>query len=318
MNNDVLNTQQIINKIIENESIIQNKKIELIKCWIDQGKRIIELRESMSIEEIAKKASVSKSTLYNYKTLAESDKVNKLFSNALEEKAITKEALEPFNQTQLVKIAGFDAHDFRESLLKGRPVTDKDKQDDVVPTLEEKLSGVQNHIEQLQKKEVALIEELADTDDDATSTSTTTKDDAIKVEVIADAVIDDDDTASSSSTSKDNSIDVEVLAYTVKETIAKKEHLIQQLKDEIKVLQINNKLDVDDMFEVPKLIVKAKPTFKPKSINQIDLKSGEIIKTFESLGDAAQQTGFSKSSLSKCCTGVQKKANGFKWRYRDA
>ncbi len=105
------------------------------------------------------------------------------------------------------------------------------------------------------------------------------------------------------------------IELSIEEQIENKQKNIQLLKDEIKTLQIESGVDVDDIFEVPKLIVKPKPQFKKKPVNQIDLKSGEIIASFESLGDASKQTGYSRSSLSKCANSIQKHSHGFKWRY---
>ncbi len=52
-----------------------------------------------------------------------------------------------------------------------------------------------------------------------------------------------------------------------------------------------------------------------KKVSQIDIKSGEVVATFESLAIARIKTGFSQSSISKCCSGKQTKAHGFIWRY---
>ena len=107
------------------------------------------------------------------------------------------------------------------------------------------------------------------------------------------------------------------IELSIEEQIENKQKSVQLLKDEIKTLQIEAGLNVDDIFEVPKLIVKPKPQFEKKPINQIDLKSGKTIATFKSLSDAAKQTGYSISSLSKCANGTQKHSHSFKWRYID-
>ena len=53
---------------------------------------------------------------------------------------------------------------------------------------------------------------------------------------------------------------------------------------------------------------------KSKSIFQISL-TGEIIKTFPSIGEIERKLGFKKANISACCRGKRKTAYGFKWCY---
>lgn len=55
--------------------------------------------------------------------------------------------------------------------------------------------------------------------------------------------------------------------------------------------------------------------FSSKKINQIDLKTGKIIKTYNSISEAAKDIKGDASSLSKVCRGVQKTSKGYGWSY---
>ena len=57
---------------------------------------------------------------------------------------------------------------------------------------------------------------------------------------------------------------------------------------------------------------------KSKSVNQIDLKSGNIIKTWFSMSDVSRSLNISVSCISKCCTGKFKQTNGFRFEYATA
>lgn len=53
-----------------------------------------------------------------------------------------------------------------------------------------------------------------------------------------------------------------------------------------------------------------------KKINQIDIKSNKIIKTFNTVKDAFNSFGKSYGSgIIRCCQGKQKTAYGFIWKY---
>ena len=62
-------------------------------------------------------------------------------------------------------------------------------------------------------------------------------------------------------------------------------------------------------------IEKIKKQIK-KPVDQIDLKTGEIIHSFESVADAMRFLGLSKSShIIECCKGKLKQAYGYIWKY---
>lgn len=55
-----------------------------------------------------------------------------------------------------------------------------------------------------------------------------------------------------------------------------------------------------------------------KKVNQIDIQTGKIIKTFDSIAEAASIFSDSKSyNISKVCNDTQKTAYGYKWEYCD-
>ena len=51
------------------------------------------------------------------------------------------------------------------------------------------------------------------------------------------------------------------------------------------------------------------------SIQQIDIKSQKIIKTYNSVREAAENTKVTPSHISMVCTGQRKTAGGYIWRY---
>lgn len=53
-----------------------------------------------------------------------------------------------------------------------------------------------------------------------------------------------------------------------------------------------------------------------KAVLMIDCKTGAI-KEFVTCSEAARRCGISKSSISKCCIGQQKKAGGYFWKYKE-
>jgi len=50
---------------------------------------------------------------------------------------------------------------------------------------------------------------------------------------------------------------------------------------------------------------------------QLDLKTGELIKVWDSLRECSRETGFNRSCISDCCNGKTKQSHGFLWRYYD-
>ena len=54
------------------------------------------------------------------------------------------------------------------------------------------------------------------------------------------------------------------------------------------------------------------------SVQKIDMKSGQIIETYDSVKEAAIDVKIAPSSISMVCTGLRKTAGGYKWRYINA
>jgi hypothetical protein len=54
-----------------------------------------------------------------------------------------------------------------------------------------------------------------------------------------------------------------------------------------------------------------------KSVAQLSIGDGEVIKVYSSVSDAERQTGISRGNISNCCNGRSKSAGGYKWRYED-
>ncbi len=52
-----------------------------------------------------------------------------------------------------------------------------------------------------------------------------------------------------------------------------------------------------------------------KPVLQLDFKSGEVIRRFDSAKEAAQEMGVAPTSLARACTGYYKKSAGFSWKY---
>lgn len=53
-----------------------------------------------------------------------------------------------------------------------------------------------------------------------------------------------------------------------------------------------------------------------KKVCQIDLKTKEIIKIYNSCTDASRENNIYLNSIYKCCAGVNKTAGGYKWAYK--
>lgn len=50
-------------------------------------------------------------------------------------------------------------------------------------------------------------------------------------------------------------------------------------------------------------------------VDQINLVSGEIIKTWDSAADIERELGFRHANISACCKGKKKTYKGFIWKY---
>jgi hypothetical protein len=47
----------------------------------------------------------------------------------------------------------------------------------------------------------------------------------------------------------------------------------------------------------------------------VQLKGGEVVKTYESIKAAGEDTGFDRGNISKCCTGKSRTYKGYEWRF---
>jgi hypothetical protein len=56
---------------------------------------------------------------------------------------------------------------------------------------------------------------------------------------------------------------------------------------------------------------------KSKSIEQFDL-DGNLIRTFESINQAAKELSLQSNGICLCCKGKLKTSGGFVWKYADA
>ena len=52
-----------------------------------------------------------------------------------------------------------------------------------------------------------------------------------------------------------------------------------------------------------------------KNVCQIDIKTNEIIKIFNSINEASQQTRSDRTKISACCNEHRKTCNGYKWKF---
>lgn len=55
--------------------------------------------------------------------------------------------------------------------------------------------------------------------------------------------------------------------------------------------------------------------FSPKRVYQIDLLTGKILNTFDSVSEAARFVDGDSSSIAKVCRGIYKSSKGFGWKY---
>ena len=67
----------------------------------------------------------------------------------------------------------------------------------------------------------------------------------------------------------------------------------------------------------PKCGIEKVAQARRKSINMIEPKTNEIIRTFKSLAEAAQETGLSHGNIGMACAGSRKTTGGYKWQYVD-
>lgn len=51
-----------------------------------------------------------------------------------------------------------------------------------------------------------------------------------------------------------------------------------------------------------------------KSVEMLDLKTGEVLQTFSSMAEASRQTGINRNGISMVCNGHRKMAGGYGWQ----
>jgi len=61
---------------------------------------------------------------------------------------------------------------------------------------------------------------------------------------------------------------------------------------------------------------KHKNKYNRRTVYQISLK-GEIIKEWDTVGQACSELGLDKSALLRCCKGKQQKAYWYIWKFKD-
>lgn len=61
---------------------------------------------------------------------------------------------------------------------------------------------------------------------------------------------------------------------------------------------------------------KSKTNIRKRKVNKLSL-DGEILKTYNSVTEAEEDTGCNKSNISACCRGKVKTLGGYKWEYTD-
>lgn len=55
---------------------------------------------------------------------------------------------------------------------------------------------------------------------------------------------------------------------------------------------------------------------KKKLVDQIDILTGKIIKSYQSLKEAAESIGTTSGNISACCHGRLKQTSGYVWRFK--
>lgn len=61
-------------------------------------------------------------------------------------------------------------------------------------------------------------------------------------------------------------------------------------------------------------VVYRSATEQQRSVQQIDLETGEIIATFSTISAAVRATGASRSSINRTLNGTNKSAGGYFWK----
>lgn len=66
---------------------------------------------------------------------------------------------------------------------------------------------------------------------------------------------------------------------------------------------------------VSEKLMKCKTKTVGRRIQQIDTKTGEVVKVWDSMHQIERELGFSHSNIYSCCTGKRKTRGGFAWAY---
>ena len=64
-----------------------------------------------------------------------------------------------------------------------------------------------------------------------------------------------------------------------------------------------------------KYIIKKLKENNPKSRKIASYKDGCMVEQYTTIGQAAKETGFNKSLISMCLSGIRKSTGGYEWRY---
>ena len=112
------------------------------------------------------------------------------------------------------------------------------------------------------------------------------------------------------------------VSLTLDEEIEFKEKQIETLNNDLDNLKRKKIATASTAEVIDVLMVESNPIKKVQRkvqrVEQIDKNTNNTIKIYKSLSDASKTTGFSSSSISKCATGKQKEAHGFRWRYLES
>ena len=62
-------------------------------------------------------------------------------------------------------------------------------------------------------------------------------------------------------------------------------------------------------------IILRNGTQSGKAVEQLDMVTGEVIKTYPTIESASKETGINRSNIASCCRKERKSAGGFGWRF---
>jgi hypothetical protein len=85
-------------------------------------------------------------------------------------------------------------------------------------------------------------------------------------------------------------------------------HHSEETKNKIRLAKIGTKQSDET---IQKKIQK-----QNKKVCKISLKTGELLKVFDSIKET-EKYGFTPSGITECCKGRQSTHKGFKWMYKD-